>query len=92
MDSNETDGVVFNQPKQWGELRAVAQLFKFWRGCRNATVPISSFHIEMVLASEGVCTGVKSYAECITELLQKMAEQINLLISNCAWLWMRQRP
>jgi hypothetical protein len=58
-----------------GKLRAVAQLFKFWRGCRNATIPISSFHIEMVLASEGVCTGVKSYAECMTELLQKMAER-----------------
>lgn len=58
-----------------GKLRAVAQLFKFWRACRNATIPISSFHIEMVLASEGVCTGVKSYAECMTELLQKMAER-----------------
>lgn len=58
-----------------GKLRAVAQLFKFWRGCRNATIPISSFHIEMVLASEGICTGVKSYAECMTELLQKMAER-----------------
>lgn len=65
---------VANQQSR-GKLRAVAQLFKFWRGCRNATIPISSFHIEMVLASEGVCTGVKSYAECMTELLQKMAER-----------------
>lgn len=58
-----------------GKLRAVAQLFKFWRGCRNTTIPISSFHIEMVLASKGICNGVKSYAECMTELLQKMAER-----------------
>ena len=58
-----------------GKLRAVAQLFKFWRGCRNATIPISSFHIEMVLANESICTGVKSYAECLTELFQKMAER-----------------
>lgn len=58
-----------------GKLRAVAQLFKFWRVCRDPAIPISAFHIEMVLASEGICTGVKSYAECMTELLQKMAER-----------------
>ena len=29
----------------------------------------------MVLASEGVCVGVKSYAECMSEMLQKMAER-----------------
>lgn len=58
-----------------GKLRAVAQLFKFWRVCRAPAIPISSFHIEMVLASEGICNGVKSYAECLTELLQKMAER-----------------
>jgi hypothetical protein len=61
--------------KSGGKLRAVAQLFKFWRVCRDPAIPISSFHIEMVLASEGVCNGVKSYAECMTELLQKMAER-----------------
>ena len=58
-----------------GKLRAVAQLFKFWRLCREPAIPISSFHIEMVLASEGVCVGVKSYAECMSEMLQKMAER-----------------
>jgi len=58
-----------------GKLRAVAQLFKFWRVCRDPAIPISSFHIEMVLASESTCTGIKSYAECMTELLQKMAER-----------------
>jgi len=63
-----------NQESRW-KLRAVAQLFKFWRVCRAPAIPISSFHIEMVLASEDICTGVKSYAECVTELLQKMAER-----------------
>lgn len=58
-----------------GKLRAVAQLLKYWRVCRNPAIPLSSFHIEMVLASEGICTGVKSYAECMTEMLQKLAER-----------------
>jgi hypothetical protein len=29
----------------------------------------------MVLASEGICAGVKSYAECMTELLQNLASR-----------------
>jgi hypothetical protein len=56
-----------------GKLRAAAQLMKYWRECRSPRIPLSSFHIEMVLASENVCTGVKSYAECITEILQILA-------------------
>ena len=70
--------IALKNQESGGKLRAVAQLFKFWRLCREQAIPISSFHIEMVLASEGVCTGVKSYAECMTEMLQKMAER------NCA--------
>lgn len=56
-----------------GKLRAVAQMMKFWRECRNPRIPLSSFHIEMVLASEDICNGVKSYAACVTELLQSLA-------------------
>ncbi len=58
-----------------GKLRGVAQLFKFWRVCRDQPIPISSFHIEMVLASEGICSVGNSYAACLTELFQKMAER-----------------
>lgn len=67
--------IALKNKESGGKLRAVAQLFKFWRVCREPAIPISSFHIEMVLASEGICNGVKSYAECMTELLQKMAER-----------------
>ena len=56
-----------------GKLRYTAQLIKFWRECRSPRVPLSSFHIEMALAYEGICKGVKSYAECATEVLQSLA-------------------
>jgi len=36
---------------------------------------LSSFHIEMVLASEGICRSVKSYAQLVEEVLQSMAER-----------------
>jgi hypothetical protein len=58
-----------------GKLRRTAQLMKFWRECRSPKIPLSSFHIEMLLASSGICTGVKSYAECVTEMLQLLAQR-----------------
>lgn len=58
-----------------GKLRSTARLMKYWRSRRPTAVSISSFHIEMVLAQEGICTGVKSYATCFTELLMKLAER-----------------
>lgn len=48
---------------------------KFWRQCRTPGVPLSSFHIEMLLATSGICDGPKGYAACITELLQLLAQR-----------------
>jgi hypothetical protein len=56
-----------------GKLRNTARLMKYWRSRRPSGVSVSSFHIEMVLAQEGICTGVKTYAACFTELLMKIA-------------------
>jgi len=61
--------------KSRGKLRRTAQIIKFWRECRTPRVPLSSFHIEMLLASFGICEGIKSYAECVTEALQLLAER-----------------
>jgi hypothetical protein len=38
-------------------------------------VPLTTFHIEMILASEDICIGVKSYAACVTETLQLLAQR-----------------
>jgi hypothetical protein len=58
-----------------GKLKRVAQLLKHWCNCRAARIPISSFHIEMLLATAGICVGPKSYAACVTEALQLLAER-----------------
>ena len=58
-----------------GKLKRVAQLLKHWCNCRVKRVPISSFHIEMLLAAERICVGPKSYAACVTEALQLLAER-----------------
>lgn len=56
-----------------GKLRYTAQLLKFWRECRSPRIALSSFHIEMALAYEDTCKGVKGYADCVTETLQSLA-------------------
>jgi len=61
--------------KSGGKLRRTAQLMKFWRECRSPKVPLSSFHIEMLLASSRICEGAKGYADCVTELLQLLAQR-----------------
>ncbi len=58
-----------------GKIRGTARLLKFWRECRSPRVPVSSFHIELALASTGICKGVKSYADCVTEMLQLLAQR-----------------
>jgi hypothetical protein len=61
--------------KSGGKISGAGRLIKFWRECRSPRVPISSFQIEMVLATEGICRGVKSYANCVTEVLQSLANR-----------------
>ncbi len=56
-----------------GKLHRTAQLLKFWKNCRTPQVPLSSFHIEMLLGSGRICEGTKSYAACVTETLQLLA-------------------
>lgn len=58
-----------------GKLRGTARLMKFWRECRTPRVPLSSFHIEIVLASEQLCLGAKSYAVCVTQTLHRLAQR-----------------
>lgn len=58
-----------------GKLKRVAQILKFWRQCSSTRLAMSSFHIEMLLASSGICIGVKSYAAFITSVLRNLAER-----------------
>src|ERR1051326_3896787 len=58
-----------------GKVRRVAQLMKFWRQCSSTRFALSSFHIEMLLSSTKICSGVKTYAACVTEVLRNLAER-----------------
>ncbi|MFN5029663.1 MAG: nucleotidyltransferase [Burkholderiales bacterium] len=65
--SPEVHDLYFKQAdaRSQGKLRKVSQLLKWWKFCRASPIPISSFHLDMLLAASGICVGVKSYSQCL---------------------------
>lgn len=59
--------IIEADQRSGGKLKGVVRLIKFWRMTRN--VPLNSFHVELLLAQTGVCNGVKSYAECVADVM-----------------------
>jgi SMODS domain-containing protein len=56
-----------------GKLKRTSQLVKFWRECRSPRIPIASFHLDLLLASQKVCDGVKSIAQCLSDGFRLLA-------------------
>jgi len=56
-------------------LARTIQLMKQWKSSRTPPIPLSSFHLELLLASEGVCVGIKSYAQCLADAFQLLVER-----------------
>jgi|GEM_PF-768054 len=57
------------------KLTKVAQLIRYWKHCRSTSIPISSFYVDLLLASSGVCIGVKSYPEIMCQFFKLMADR-----------------
>lgn len=58
-----------------GKLRKTTQFLKHWKYCRDNGPRLSSIYLELLLASQNVCVGIKSYSQCLYEaftLLQKV--------------------
>lgn len=53
-----------------GKLGRTIQLLKHWRNCRSPSIPLSSIHLELLLASSGICVGAKGYARCLFDVFQ----------------------
>ena len=50
-----------------GKLKNVAKMIKYWRTCRISGISLSSFHVELLIADTGICSGVKTYGHCLFE-------------------------
>jgi len=56
-----------------GKLKRTSQLVKFWRECRSPRIPIASFHLDLLLANQQTCEGVKSYAQCLADAFRLLS-------------------
>jgi hypothetical protein len=63
------------------KLSRVSQLLKVWKYARSPNVPFLGFHVELLLADEGICVGPKSYGDCLLEtfavLLDRKGRDLN---------------
>lgn len=59
-----------------GQLRYLAQLVKFWRHTRATPLPIQSFHVEMLLATNGICRGARPYSACMADALASLTAAV----------------
>jgi predicted nucleotidyltransferase len=55
-----------------GQLCKTARLAKLWRCIRTPEFPLSSFHVEMLLASEGICQRGMPLAACLFALFKRL--------------------
>lgn len=57
------------------KLKNVARLMKVWRLSRAAAGELNSLHLELLLASQGTCLGVKSYSSCLRDTFQLLSSR-----------------
>lgn len=58
-----------------GKLTYAAQIAKYWCATRAAPVPLSGFHVELLLASSGLCDGPRSYSSITRDLFALLARR-----------------
>lgn len=52
-----------------GKLKSVARILKYWRVCRATPLPLSAFHLELLLTANSICAPGKTLAVCVRDAL-----------------------
>lgn len=58
-----------------GKLKNVARIYRYYRWSRKDPVPVSAFHVELLLAVTDVCRVGSSYPECFAVLLEQLRQR-----------------
>jgi len=64
-----------SQKKYGARLSKLLQLLKWWKFSRSEPIPISSFHLDLLLASSDVVKGIKPYTRCLHDAFQLLVER-----------------
>ena len=61
--------------KARGKLASTMRLLKAWKFARQPAIPCLGFHVEMLLASEGTCNGVRSYGGLLVDAFRLLRDR-----------------
>ncbi|MBU8900819.1 hypothetical protein KRR26_34965 [Corallococcus sp. M34] len=57
------------------KLKGTIRLLKAWKYARTPSVPLLSFHLELLLASAGTCKGIKTYGACLLDAFRLLRDR-----------------
>lgn len=61
--------------KSGGKLAKLIKLVKWWMVSRANSIPLASFHLDMLMASSDICVGVKPYTRCLHDAFKLLADR-----------------
>lgn len=64
------------------KLSKTIRLIKGWKYARAPKVPLFGFHAEMLLASEGICVGAKSYQSCLLDAFKHVRDRAGKALTD----------
>lgn len=65
-----------------GKLSRTIKLLKAWKYARSTKVPVLGFHLELLIASEGVCVGPKSYQNCLNDSFRLLRDRAGAALND----------
>lgn len=64
------------------KLSKVIRLLKGWKYARSPKIPISGFHLELLLAKEQVCVGARSYQNCLLDAFRLIRDREGMALTD----------
>jgi len=65
-----------------GKLSRTVKLLKAWKYARSPKVPVLGFHLELLIASESVCVGPKSYQNCLNDSFLLLRDRVGAALND----------
>ncbi len=64
------------------KLSRTIKLLKAWKYARSPRVPVLGFHLELLIAAEGVCVGPKSYQNCLNDSFRLLRDRAGAALND----------
>jgi len=73
----ETHGkyIADGETASGNKLKSVTRILKYWAGCRSPALPLSGFHLELLLTQAETCAPGRSLSACVADALTLLARR-----------------